>query len=152
MQEIKGNQAVQGGQGCDETSGFASSDGASAAKPKEHALTVTLGSPMPSTYERGVLASTHTRGPWKCVECEFGDYQTGKVAFVVSSTVEPMVASVMNTRLIAAAPELHAALWAIVDACDDPRGSESGESLACAMVRLLPAARAALAAATEVEA
>lgn len=44
--------------------------------------------------------------------------------------------------------ELLEALRAIVETCDDPQGSESGESLACAMARLLPAARAAVAKAT----
>lgn len=40
------------------------------------------------------------------------------------------------------------ALKAIVDFCDDPRGSESSESLAMGLCRLLPTARAALAKAT----
>ena len=50
-----------------------------------------------------------TPGPWKCVEVEFGDYQTGDVAFVVSA--EPsMFGSVANCALIAAAPDLYVTL------------------------------------------
>lgn len=57
---------------------------------------------------------THfTPGPWRCVECEFGDYQTGEIGFVVSSEAEKMVASVLNCRLIAAAPDLLVALQAL---------------------------------------
>ncbi len=47
-----------------------------------------------------------TEGPWKCIECEFGDYETGNVAFVVSSEAEIMVGSVSNCSLIAAAPDM----------------------------------------------
>lgn len=52
----------------------------------------------------------HTPGPWKCVEVEFGDYQTGEVAFVVSSESAQMVGSIANTRLIAVAPLMFDAL------------------------------------------
>jgi hypothetical protein len=48
-----------------------------------------------------------TPGPWRCVEVEFGDYQTGEVAFVVASDCGgAMVGSVANCRLIAAAPDM----------------------------------------------
>jgi hypothetical protein len=40
--------------------------------------------------------------------------------------------------------EREAALKAIVEFCDDPHGSDKGESLAVGLARLLPAARAAL--------
>ena len=39
---------------------------------------------------------------------------------------------------------LREALGPIVEFCDDPDGSEKGESLACGLARLLPAARTAL--------
>lgn len=56
--------------------------------------------------------SKFTKGPWTCVEVEFGDYQTGNVSFVVDSLggKEIMVGSVANCSLIAAAPEMHEAL------------------------------------------
>jgi len=44
--------------------------------------------------------------------------------------------------------DMLAALRAIVEFCDDPDGSEKGESLALGLCRLLPAARAAIAKAT----
>jgi hypothetical protein len=47
-------------------------------------------------------------------------------------------------NVLAAAPDMLEALKAIVDFCDDPNGSEKGESLALGMSRLLPAARAAI--------
>jgi hypothetical protein len=50
-----------------------------------------------------------------------------------------------NLNLIAAAPELFAALNDLVWLCDDPNGSERDESLTMGLVRLLPAARAAIA-------
>jgi hypothetical protein len=40
--------------------------------------------------------------------------------------------------------ELQAALKAIVDFCDDPNGSETPETLASGLARLLPKARAAI--------
>lgn len=56
------------------------------------------------------MKAKHTPGPWSCVEVVFGDtYQTGEVAFVVS-TPDGMFGSVPNCRLIAAAPDLLEAL------------------------------------------
>ena len=46
---------------------------------------------------------------------------------------------------------LLASLADIVEFCDDPDGSEKGESLACGLVRLLPAARVAVKAARKGE-
>lgn len=54
-----------------------------------------------------------------------------------------------NARLIAATPELLEVLTALVWVCDDPNGSESGKSLALALSEKLPAARAAIAKATQ---
>ena len=52
--------------------------------------------------------SNFTKGPWKCIEFEFGDYETGDVAFVVKSeSSEIMVGSLSNCSLIAAAPEMY---------------------------------------------
>ena len=57
--------------------------------------------------------SKFTKGPWTCVEVEFGDYQTGEVGFVVDSKEGPeiMVGSVANCNLIAAAPDMYEALY-----------------------------------------
>lgn len=50
-----------------------------------------------------------------------------------------------NAKLIAAAPELLAALTAIRWFCDNPNGSDGTDTLAMGLARLLPAARAAIA-------
>jgi|CXWL01.1.fsa_nt_gi hypothetical protein len=48
------------------------------------------------------------------------------------------------TRLREDRERLLEALRDIVEFCDDPDGSEKGESLACGLARLLPAARAVI--------
>lgn len=59
--------------------------------------------------------SNFTKGPWTCVEVEFGDYQTGNVSFVVDSLggKEVMVGSVANCSLIAAAPDMYDLLLSV---------------------------------------
>lgn len=54
------------------------------------------------------------------------------------------VAAAEFIRLFQYAPEVRAALSAIMDFCDDPNGSDKEESLAIGLARLLPAAREAI--------
>jgi hypothetical protein len=54
-----------------------------------------------------------------------------------------------TASLAAENERLREALSELVSFCDDPQGSEKGESLVCGLVRLLPACRAALSAAKE---
>lgn len=99
-------------------------------------------------------APLYTPGPWTVEE----DMRPGMgwnrhihsgprtaVCFMAHSNEKEPARDLANARLIAAAPDLLAALRDIATFCDDPEGSERAETLALGMVRLLPAARAALA-------
>ena len=96
----------------------------------------------------------HTAGPWKrsdygqIVDPDGKDVCFRSVTTMCSGSEESIAEAEANTDLIAAAPDLLAALKAIQWFCDDPNGSEKGETLANGLVRLLPAARDAISRAT----
>ncbi len=100
----------------------------------------------PSTFGFQVL----TGDSWNSI-CELrggAEWEDGRGKYVLEYEWQNQES---NARLIAAAPDLFAALEAIADFCDDPNGSENPESLAMGLARMLPAARAALSKANPVQ-
>ena len=80
--------------------------------------------------------------PWNVLVRPFVDDANGKTLCIPLSEGETRI---FDAYLMAAAPDLLSALEAIQQFLDDPSGSESAESIALGLSRLLPAARAAVA-------
>lgn len=94
-------------------------------------------------------ALKHTDGPWGVEFSNCGEFDPrckGGWRVTGPHHSEPHgYENEADARAMSAAPDLLAALKAIQEFCDDPNGSERGESLGAGLARLLPAARAAIA-------
>lgn len=95
------------------------------------------------------MSAKHTPGPWKA-EWHSGGHEIvgngGFLADVPITSNRPVSETAANGRLIAAAPELLAALQAIVEEADGPSKPYSGDSYL--PPHLIQAARVAIANAT----
>ena len=86
--------------------------------------------------------SAHTPGPWTVVAIDWAE--TGNARFEIKGIRRTGMA---DARLIAAAPDLHAALQALVAELDGPGKPDSSDSYA--PEHFVTAAKAAIAKATE---